>query len=347
MRETALLAMVWLMGCGGAAREAARPAGPEPEPVEEAEVAAPPEEDLAPRAWLYRVTGGGAPSPSYLLGTMHIGITFRAAVPSPLDSTLIDARTVVMEIDMREATRFFQEAPRTRTPRRQWLDRALPAETFARLSAELARMAPPEMIRQIPAGALANYLLQVRMAEVEAVEDGRTPIAGATSSARLDRSIFNWAIASGVPFVALETTEEGLAAFAGGEPAAAVEALRAMVDDAEGARAQARRLRDAYRSLDEAQLLAVLAEMPEDQHQRVFHVRNAAWMRNLLPALEGGGAFVAVGAGHLVGEGSVIELLRAQGYQVERVLGDGGLTPSERTGVLIASRGSSIDAVAR
>lgn len=344
MRASVMVAAMWVLGCGGGARSEVRATTPDVADEEvETVVEAPPEEDLAPRAWLFRVSGGDAASPSYLLGTMHLGITFRAAVPSPLDSTLIDARTVAMEIDMREGLRFFREAPRVRIPRRQWNDRTLGAATFARLTAELARIAPPEAIARVPAGALANYLQQVRMAEVEAVEDGRTPIAGATSSARLDRSIFNWAIASGIPFVALETPEEAMAAFAGGEPAAAVEALRALVEDPAGARDAARRLRDAYRSLDEARLLAELAEMSAEERHAVFDVRNAAWMRNLVPAIQGGGAFVAVGVGHLVGEGSVIDLLEAQGYQVERVLGDGGLRPSARTGVIIAMREARID----
>jgi uncharacterized protein len=338
MRELVVLTVAMVLGCG-AAREEVRATTPaEPETAEATAAEAAPEEDLAPRAWLYRVSGGDAAAPSYLLGTMHIGITFRAAVPSPLDSTLFDARAVAMEVDMREAMRFFREAPRVRVPRRQWIDRTLPRETFARLTTELSRVAPAEIVARLPAGLLALHFQQVRMAEVEAVEDGRTPIPGATSSARLDRSIFNWAIASGLPFVALETPEEAVAAFVTDDPTAAVDALREMIDDPEGARDAARRLRDAYRSLDEDQLLAVLGEMGAEERRMMLDVRNAAWMRNLVPLIQAGEAFVAVGAGHLVGAGSVIELLEARGYRVERVLGDGGLTPSERTDILISMR---------
>lgn len=289
----------------------------------------------APHAWLYRVSGGDAAAPSYLLGTMHLGVTFRDAVPEPLDSTLFEARAVVMEVDLREAERFFASAPASPRPRREWLDRTLPDETWARLVTELGGRAPPEILRQLPPGALTLYLEQVRMAEVEAIEDGRTPVPGATSSTRLDRSIFQWAVSAGTPIVALETTEEALAAFASLEAVDATEALRAVLDDPEAARADARRLRDAYLSLDEARVLSVLAEMPDDARHAMLDVRNHAWMANLVPQIRSGDAFVAVGCGHLVGAGSVRELLEAEGYVVERVLGDGGLEPSGRADIRI------------
>ena len=37
-----------------------------------------------PRAWLWRVEGCGATAPSFLLGTMHVGVRFSDAVPPPL-----------------------------------------------------------------------------------------------------------------------------------------------------------------------------------------------------------------------------------------------------------------------
>ncbi len=337
------------LGCGGAREPLRNASAGAVRPTEAVEPVAETltEEDFAPRAWLFEVRGPGETPPSYLLGTMHIGITFRAAVPTPLDSALFDARVVAMEIDMREALRFFREAPGTALPRRSWLDRALPRETWQRLTAELARVAPAEIVRQVHPGALTTYLQQVRMAEVEAIEEGRTPIPGAISSTRLDRSIFDWTIRSGVHFVALETPEEAMAALAAMDHGDAVEALVRMVDEADEARLEARQLRDAYRSLDEEQILAVLSTMSAEDHAILLEQRNTAWMPNLLPEIARGGAFVAVGVGHLLGPGSVVELLRAEGYTVERVLGDGGMRPSERTDVIMGRRALPPDPIAR
>lgn len=336
----ALLVLACAVACGPP-RETLRLASAGNVHLEEAppaeDVVAP--EDTAPHAWLYRVSGGDSAAPSYLLGTMHLGVTFRHAVPTPLDSALFDARTVVMEVDLREAQRFFREAPPPRRARRTRLDRAMGRESWAHLVAELEHIAPVEILRTLDPGFLTLYLSQVRMAEVEAREEGRTPIPGAISSTRLDRSIFDWSVAAGVPFVALETPEEAMAAFEGLDSRGAIEGLERMVDDPEEARLEARRLRDAYLSLDESTLLAILAESPPEVHTAIFDNRNQAWMRNLVPEIQAGRAFVAVGCGHLIGSGSVVELLRAQGYVVERVLGDGGMHPSERSSIMVSSRG--------
>lgn len=67
----------------------------------------------------------------------------------------------------------------------------------------------------------------------------------------------------------------------------------------------------------------LLAELRADYpalYDRIFSQRNAAWADILSERLEGSGSdFVAVGAGHLIGEDSVQSLLAARGYTVRRV----------------------------
>jgi hypothetical protein len=280
-----------------------------------------------PRAWLYRVEGGA--TPSYLFGTMHVGVALPRALPPPLDSALYAARTLVMELDIRAAARFLREGPRVRRARSEWIDRALPRETWRRLCSELAYVAGPDEIAPLPAGALAAYLRQVRMADVESTEDGWEHVPGTPSPTHLDRWIYDWADAWRMPIVALETPEEAVAALSAVPRPSALQTLRHIVDEAETARDEARRLRHAYLSLDEAEVLEVLSAMSPEEREATFHRRNEAWLTRLLPELREGNAFVAVGLAHLIGEGSVIELLEREGLTVERVLGDGGVLPTE------------------
>jgi uncharacterized protein YbaP (TraB family) len=51
----------------------------------------------------------------------------------------------------------------------------------------------------------------------------------------------------------------------------------------------------------------------------VLYARNRALADTLAPHLKHGGAFVAIGAAHLVGPRSVTELLRARGWKITRV----------------------------
>ncbi len=273
-----------------------------------------------PRAWLWEVSGGDAAAPSYVLGTMHIGITFRRALPEPLDQHLYDARVVVMEIDPREVTRFLQAQEVRRVPRPRWLDRVLPRPTWEALVAELGAIVPPEILRQIPASVIASHLQQVRMAEVHALDDGREPVRGQAASARLDMSIYEWAVPSGRPIVPLETTAEALAALESVSGEDGVSALRALVDEPDSARGEARELRDAYLSLDDARLATLMETgFTVTEREAILLGRNRAWMPNLIPEIQRGGAFVAVGVAHLLGPDSVLAMLSERGYRIRRV----------------------------
>lgn len=332
--------LVWLLvGCAHAPRAHAtlpRPTTPPVEraPAEVVEASVAPDAEDTPRAWLYRVEGGA--SPSYLFGTMHVGVAFPRALPPPLDAALYASRTLVMEIDIRAAARFLREGPRVRRARSEWIDRALPRETWRRLCSELSYVAAPEQIAPLPAGALAAYLRQVRMAEIESTEDGWDRIPGTASPTHLDRWIYDWADAWRMPMVALETPEEAVEALSAVPRPNALSTLRQIIDDAESARDEARRLRHAYLSLDEAEVRQVLSAMSEAEREATFHRRNEAWLTRLLPELREGNAFVAVGLAHLVGDGSLIALLEREGFTVERVLGDGGFTPTDSGPVRLA-----------
>jgi len=47
--------------------------------------------------------------------------------------------------------------------------------------------------------------------------------------------------------------------------------------------------------------------------------RNITWVPKIEKSLESGQTFLAVGAGHLIGQGNVLELLEAEGYEIQRV----------------------------
>jgi uncharacterized protein YbaP (TraB family) len=53
--------------------------------------------------------------------------------------------------------------------------------------------------------------------------------------------------------------------------------------------------------------------------EEMVYSRNADWIPKLEPLLTTGGAFIAVGAGHLQGPRSVIALLAARGYKTTRL----------------------------
>jgi len=53
--------------------------------------------------------------------------------------------------------------------------------------------------------------------------------------------------------------------------------------------------------------------------ERVLFLRNGRMTETILPRLQSGGAFVAVGALHLYGDRGVLARLREKGYRITRV----------------------------
>ena len=83
---------------------------------------------------------------------------------------------------------------------------------------------------------------------------------------------------------------------------------------------------DAWRNGDEAALAALVGAGlagglgSASLHDALFTERNRTMASSVREHLAAGGqSFVVVGAAHLVGEGSLVELLRAGGASVERM----------------------------
>ena len=75
----------------------------------------------------------------------------------------------------------------------------------------------------------------------------------------------------------------------------------------------------AWHAGDEAQLAAMMNQMPKRNRLALLRDRNAAWIPKIEAMLDGSDdVLVIVGAGHLVGEDSVIAMLREKGYTLTR-----------------------------
>ncbi|MEY3386817.1 MAG: hypothetical protein RIR53_1628 [Bacteroidota bacterium] len=61
--------------------------------------------------------------------------------------------------------------------------------------------------------------------------------------------------------------------------------------------------------------------VPAETMQMLNDRRNERMVERMIPMIESGGAFIAVGALHLTGRSSIIDLLRGRGYAVTPVLG--------------------------
>ena len=125
------------------------------------------------------------------------------------------------------------------------------------------------------------------------------------------------------PTSGFETAAEQLAMF-DTLPAAAQDSMVASaIADAPEARTRTRRLLNAWARGDTAALAAAAEEAMADTPaliEPVILARNRAWAEALAARMQQPGSiFVAVGAGHLVGNGSLIEELQSKGFTARRL----------------------------
>jgi hypothetical protein len=138
----------------------------------------------------------------------------------------------------------------------------------------------------------------------------------------LDQQLAARAATTGKEVVGLETLEFQLSLFAGLSDRMQAELLLQTLEEAAELEQQMGDLVDAWRqgrtSALAAELSRSFADYP-DLYRRLVADRNAAWIDRILDLAAGDrDCLVVVGALHLVGAGSVIDLLRKRGVDVRR-----------------------------
>ena len=255
-----------------------------------------------------------ADSTIYLYGTIHLrrpggdwgGDNVRAALAS--SETLWTELALGPETDAQTQQLVFAHGFSPEQP----LSARLTPEEYARLTEVAQGLGVP--VANI--SAMRPWLASLTLAMLPMLQAGYDPAAG------IDEAV-NAAAGDGLRRRAFETAEQQIGFFANLSEAAQLQFLRDAIEEAaKGADAldemslawERGDLREIERLNEEFK-----AEAPE-AYDVIFTQRNLAWTDVLIAELEGSGVdFVAVGAGHMVGEDGLVALLRARGVQVERL----------------------------
>jgi uncharacterized protein YbaP (TraB family) len=284
-----------LGGCG-----AQTPAPRTPEPTEE-----PPADPVF--LWRVSTTDG---RPSYLFGTIHVGVSLDDALPAALRGALDGARIVIAEIDPEALTpQVLVEG--TRLPSDTTLDALMPAPTFELLTHALAGQAPDQALRRLRPWVPMAMITRMRLAE----------LAGGPLPPAMDLVVVSEARHRAIEVSFLETVEEQLAMMNALPEDTVVHFLRELLERPDVSRDVLRAMVDSYRAGD-ADRMAELVFRPEYMrdfpsfYDAVYFRRNGRWLPTLKAEIVRGGAFVAVGLGHLLGEHGLVALLRAEGFAV-------------------------------
>lgn len=245
---------------------------------------------------------------TFFLGTIHVGVDADRQLPTIVWETFDAAPTFAMETNLRDpAAASLMERSDGKT-----VHDDIGPVYFAKLESALTPAVAHALDRLKPAAALSRLQLQ-----------------GLPATAPMDMTLFDHADAAKKKLVFLEPVLTQGAVL---DQLLDARELQDELDHLGDIATQSKALLAAYLAGDEAKILAsteasrrlslasghTAAEFDAMMDTLLFE-RNRAWIAGLDRLHADDGAFVAVGAMHLVGPGSVLDLLGKRGYTIRRV----------------------------
>jgi hypothetical protein len=244
---------------------------------------------------------------TYVLGTMHMGIDPASQIPDRVWKTLDAAPAFAMETDLRKAG-----------------DLDVMRHDGGSLKADLGSAYWTKLEAAIGSDRARGVDAMKPMISATLVS-----MIGLPQTPAMDAALFDRASAEHKRIVFLEPIEREEQVL---EKWMDVRALEVILDDIPGSEQHAKAMLAAYVAGDDAKLLALTASERADfkkaghtdaeydqQMEDLLYGRNASWIPQLEELHASGGGFVAVGAMHLIGPRSVLDLLRQRGYKVTRL----------------------------
>ncbi len=271
------------------------------------------------RAWMVSKDGAGR---ALLWGTVHVGYSGATVLPRPIRAMFYEAADLTVETVVDRLPT--EEDQRLRTLFRQ-AELAVDPAALARLDAmtrqALDRTVPPVFAREYSLRGLAQ-LVAARALQGDALPD----------LGPADLNLINFARSQGRPVLGLEPPQTPDPTLSDPNGADAEALLRQYLRRFDTFRGMSAWSLDSYASGDVARTLAILvawrsepADLARNDRDRPAELgrRNAAWVPRLQEIMAPPGLhFVAVGAGHLLGDDGLVALLRARGYTVVPCPGD-------------------------
>ncbi|MBA3821915.1 MAG: TraB/GumN family protein [Deltaproteobacteria bacterium] len=267
--------------------------------------AAPAPKDPIARPFLWSAEQDG--KTTYFLGTMHLGVDAESRLPKLVWDKLDAAPTFAMETDLSDPSL---------------------ASIGQRKSGTLHEDLGPVYWKKLEDA--------ITPAMAKAV-DHMKPLIAATllslqhlpKTSPMDGVLHGRALNQKKQIVFLEAASEEVAIL---EKHMNLRTLKMMLDTADQSAAQTKEMLDAYLAGDADKIVSITesqrgdavahgftAAEYEQQMEDLLYKRNASWIAPIEKLHAGGGGFVAVGAMHLVGKRSVLDMLEKRGFKITRL----------------------------
>lgn len=277
---------------------------------------------------LYRISGKGLESPSYIVGTYHLApASFADSIPG-MRQAVEQTNQVCGELDMMDAFKPENTAKLLKAqmlPEGTTLSSLLTAEQLERLNALLLDVMgsnlndetfAAQMDKMTPAALSTTLSLQSYIKRTESFNPMEL----------IDNYFQMLALQNGKAIKGFETVDFQMGILFGESLEKQVSDLMCMVDHFEETDEMVNRITTAYFSQNLKQIEEAMEEeskiecgTTDEDENRLINNRNSNWLEMMPSMMAEQPTLFVVGAGHLCGEKGVLKLLEKAGYTVEGV----------------------------
>jgi len=250
----------------------------------------------------------------YLLGSVHF-LRPSEQIPAAIDSAYADAEQLLMEIDMDDLDPVEAQQAALELgmlPNGETLEQQLGTATYAKVSEHARQMG----IEPVMLNRFRPWLAALTLVQLQLMKMGLDPNAG------IEQRFVARAANDKKEIKGLETLREQLGMMANLPLEQQREFLLYSVEDSERAAREIDELIAAWRAGDTRGLAKLMSEGFEkypDLYRPMTVDRNRKWISPIEDLLDDKDDYlVVVGALHLVGKDSVIDLLEKRGHEIKR-----------------------------
>ncbi|MBS1616789.1 MAG: TraB/GumN family protein [Bacteroidetes bacterium] len=260
---------------------------------------------------LWRISGKGLPSDSYLFGTIHLVCPDDYLWTDAMKQTLAASEQVCFELDLNDPG-VLQSVSKglSLAGSDKKLEDYFSKQEWARLS----------RFMHDSVGMDLNLLQQMKPEALETILATRA--VGCSFPSSYESNIMEQAQQSGKEIRGLESAEEQLEVMSSIPSDSLSESIMQTADSFAQARAEYAQMLDAYKRQDLPALYEHIQHSKDDAGMDMnlfLDERNKKWIPEMAQMMQSKSTFFAVGAGHLWGENGVISLLRKAGYSVSPI----------------------------
>lgn len=258
---------------------------------------------------LWKISGKGLKSPSYLFGTIHMICPDDYLWTPAMQRALDQSRKVAFELDMDDPQLSMQVAMGTMLPPGKTLKDFYTEAEYNELKAAINNNAGMsiDMLQTLKPFAVMSMLAS-RSVDCNTPDSYEGNIMKAVSS-------------SGKEIVGLEAAQDQIDVISKINADSAAHMLLKVTREMDEMKTQFADMIAAYKQQDLPALYELIIASPdykEDLNTLLFD-RNRKWIPVITRLCKAQSTFVAVGAGHLWGDQGVISLLRKAGYTVSAI----------------------------